>query len=131
VARSLRARRPGSAAWLVGALVVLLCLIPALPAHAGSHGSRRGAGPDDHLTDVPLQEFLERTLRGESATFGVVVQHLETGEAAAVHADRRYESASLYKLAVLQEVYRQHQHGELPWNCHHTVNQGTMGFLFF
>jgi beta-lactamase class A len=127
VARSVQARGQGAAAWLVGALVVLLCLIPALSAHAGGRGARQDAGPADHLTDVPLQEFLERTLRGESATFGVVVQHLETGEAAAVHADRRYESASLYKLAVLQEVYRQHQHGELPWNSLLTVTERHLG----
>jgi len=114
-----------SAAWLVGALVVVLLLIPAIPAHAGGRGPRPGSA--GRLTDVSLQELLERTLHGESATFGVVVQHLETGEAAAVHADRRYETASLYKLAVLQEVYRQHQHGELPWSSVLTVTERHLG----
>jgi len=38
-----------------------------------------------------------------------------------VRGERRYESASLYKLAVLYEVYRQHERGELPWNAILTV----------
>jgi beta-lactamase class A len=114
-------------AWLVGALVVLLALTPAVPVNAGGRGPRSGARPAARLTDVSLQELLERTVRGESATFGVVVQHLETGEAAAVRADRRFETASLYKLAVLHEVYRQHQHGELPWSSLLTVSERHLG----
>jgi beta-lactamase class A len=127
VARSVQASGRDAVAWLVGALVVLLALTPALPTHADGRGPRQGSRPAGRLADVPLQELLERTLRGESARFGVVVQHLETGEAAAVRADRRYETASLYKLAVLQEVYRQHQHGELPWNSVLTVSERHLG----
>ncbi|MDA1010323.1 MAG: class A beta-lactamase-related serine hydrolase [Chloroflexi bacterium] len=42
---------------------------------------------------------------------GVVVMDLATGERCAINADRTYRSASLYKLVVVAELYRQVEEG--------------------
>jgi beta-lactamase class A len=73
--------------------------------------------------DSRLQETIEYALRTEYAIFGVAIEHLETGEAAAIHSERVFEAASLYKLAVLYEVYRQQRAGRIAWDTSLAVTQ--------
>ncbi len=106
----------------------MLALPTARPAvtRASPHSGAADGRDPARLADLPLQQLLERAVLSETTLYGIAVQHLVTGEAAAVRAERRYESASLYKLAVLYEVYRQHQRGELPWNALLTVTPRHM-----
>jgi len=51
--------------------------------------------------------------RHPGVTTGVVVMDLETGDRCAINADRSYRSASLYKLVVVAELYRQVEEGDV------------------
>ncbi len=65
---------------------------------------------------TPSAEF-EGTLAAKARTFhgemGVYAKNLDTGEALAVNPDRRFPTASLIKVAVMAEVYRQIEAGKL------------------
>lgn len=63
--------------------------------------------------DPELTALIERTLGPASEHYGVVVHDLTSGRSATLHPDKVFYAASLYKLAVLYEVYRQVDDGRL------------------
>jgi beta-lactamase class A len=106
-------------ALLVGTLlaVVLPALLLPVAAIATPPPAVEGQQPES------LQQLVEWTVRDEPAVFGVIVDHLETGEAAAVNGEHGFETASLYKLAVLSELYRQLRQEEVQWDTSLAVTQ--------
>jgi beta-lactamase class A len=75
---------------------------PALPAHVA------GPLPDDAL----LARILD-TLAGATGEHSVVVHNLIDGRYAGVNQEHVYYAASLFKLGVLYEAYRQRDSGEI------------------
>lgn len=65
------------------------------------------------VPDPALQVVVEGALAPYEGAYSVVVHHLGDGRYAAVDPDRVYYAASLYKLALLLEVYRQRDAGEI------------------
>lgn len=63
--------------------------------------------------DPALQDIVNDVIGSQPGTWGVVVKKLDTGQYAAFGADRQQVSASLYKLWVLEEVYRQVREGRV------------------
>src|SRR6266550_146341 len=63
----------------------------------------------DHAS---LEKSLAERIRGFHGTMGIYARNLETGEILAVGADTRFPTASLIKLAVMAEVYRQMANGK-------------------
>ncbi|MBI3978498.1 MAG: serine hydrolase [Chloroflexi bacterium] len=63
-----------------------------------------------------LQRLVESAAAGRTGHFGVVVQHLVTGESAALNADDTFRSASLYKLPVLLTVFHDLTTGHVKWS---------------
>ncbi|MCS6802827.1 MAG: serine hydrolase [Chloroflexota bacterium] len=63
--------------------------------------------------DEELALLLSSLIRDEPAVYGIAVKHLLTGQRAAVNGDRVFEAASLYKLAVMVELYAQNAEGEV------------------
>jgi beta-lactamase class A len=63
-------------------------------------------------TNMSLQLKLENELQHVSGTFGVAVKHLQTGESAAINADRLFQLASTFKVAVLAALYRDVEAGK-------------------
>jgi beta-lactamase class A len=77
---------------------------------------------------VPLPSSSERIARlvrdelgARKGTYGVAIHHLDTGESFLQNAERPFPSASLYKLGVLYEAWRQISLGKLTLNTRVTI----------
>jgi beta-lactamase class A len=57
--------------------------------------------------DAVLEEVIRSSLGDEVDSYGVVVKNLVTGAIAEVNPHKRFETASLFKLWVMYEVYKQ------------------------
>ena len=64
-------------------------------------------------TDPVLDRLVRATLGEDAGHYGVVVKELARGTGVAINADRVFYAASLFKLAVMYEAYRQHAAGQL------------------
>jgi beta-lactamase class A len=60
-----------------------------------------------------FEKELAAKIRGFRGEMGLYAKNLDTGETIAVHADTRFPTASLIKVAVMAEVYRQMAEGKL------------------
>ncbi|MDP2675924.1 MAG: serine hydrolase [Dehalococcoidia bacterium] len=80
-------------------------VVPPLPASF--------APPRD---DAALAALVRSTLAGFEGEYSVVVRNLEDGRSASLNAGRVYYAASLFKLALLLEAYRQRDAGELDFS---------------
>ncbi len=78
--------------------------VPALPATF--------APPSE---DAALAALIRTTLASYEGTYSVVVRNLEDGRSAALNEDEVYGAASLFKLALLLEAYRQRDAGEIDF----------------
>ena len=65
--------------------------------------------------DGGLQAAIETALAGREGSYSVVVHNLANGRGASLNADKVYYAASLYKLEVLLEVFRQRDAGQLDF----------------
>lgn len=54
-----------------------------------------------------LSEVVKKSLAGSSGTYAVAIKNLKTGESFYLNEEKKFLSASLYKLWVLGEAYRQ------------------------
>jgi beta-lactamase class A len=61
----------------------------------------------------PVETVIADRVRGFHGTMGVYAKNLDTGEVIAVDADQRFPTASLIKVAVMAEVYRQIEAGRI------------------
>lgn len=71
--------------------------------------------------DSQLQSIIEDTVGNLGGNWGVAVKKLDTGQFAAFNGDTQQVSASLYKLWVLDELFRQAQAGDLDLDGYNTV----------
>ena len=71
--------------------------------------------------DAALASLVAKALGGQAGTFGVAVRNLKTGQSFTLDSDSFYPSASLYKLAVMYEVFRQNAAGGLAFDGMLTV----------
>lgn len=106
---------------------------PMTPA-AGPSGTRSLLT----VTDADLEGIVHSTLGDDRGHYGVVVKELRTGAGVAINADRTFYAASLFKLAVMYETYRQVTSGELDLDQELTVTPeaaaedlGTLDFWPF
>src|SRR6478672_327422 len=106
-----------------GLLMVLLFALlgqpytsqPATPANASTpFTSLYGSAPDE--PDSELQAIVEDVVGNLAGTWGVAVKKLDTGQYASYNGDSQQVSASLYKLWVLCELYRQYREGIVSMN---------------
>jgi D-alanyl-D-alanine carboxypeptidase (penicillin-binding protein 5/6) len=89
----------GSQKVVLRAAVCLLCVLLVSPVHAQSLGERLRPLISAHEGDV-----------------AVAIKHLKTGESFAHQADEPMPTASLIKLAVMVEAYRQASEGKVNLN---------------
>lgn len=69
--------------------------------------------PKDRLPTT-LRYHIARLLVRFRCRFGLAARHLDTGEELALNADSVFPTASVIKLAVLVELFRQAENGALP-----------------
>jgi beta-lactamase class A len=118
------------------ALAVAL-LVPAQPATAGHEGipseglpiKRQETEPARAVAALPVPdpalEAVIRTVLGSQAQrYGVVVEELRHGTGAALNPYRVFNTASLFKLLVMHEAFRQRALGRLSFREMLLVTQG-------
>ncbi|HEY8492172.1 MAG TPA: serine hydrolase [Dehalococcoidia bacterium] len=66
--------------------------------------------------DPALQSAIEAALGGEVGSYGVVAWNLSTGTGAAVNPDKVFYAASLFKLPLMHEAFRQRELGLLDFS---------------
>ncbi len=71
--------------------------VPLSPAYAPTPSHR----------DAALEEVIRSSLGDQVDSYGVVVKNLVNGALAEVNSHKRFETASLFKLWVMYEVYKQ------------------------
>src|SRR5437879_3563156 len=92
-----------------------------------------GRRPREETTMSNARREIDRSLAELSDHFsgrlGIAARHLGTGEELTVHADESFPTASSIKIAVLIELYRQAQAGELSLRERqkYTVRDRTLG----
>ena len=92
-------------------MVVSLGWLDGAPAVPDLPSSFAGPSPDSGL-----HAAVESALAGREGVYSVVVHNLANGRYAELNADPVYYAASLYKLEVLIEAYRQRDAGELDFS---------------
>lgn len=106
-------------------------LVMALPA-VGSGQSSWQEAPTRRLDDAceapclaapdsELESLILEVLGPQADHYGVVVEHLERATGASVNSDKLFESASLFKLGVMHEVFRQRESGQLRFDEQLTI----------
>lgn len=80
---------------------------------------RFGSGPS--VPDAGLQAIVDSVVGELPGTWGIAVKKLDTGQYAAFKGDTQQVSASLYKLWVLSELYRQIAEGTVSLDSSETV----------
>ena len=70
-----------------------------------------------------LAKVIIGSLRGKQGTFGVAVKNLATGETATLNADHQFEAASLYKVPVMYEAFKQWRAGTVSFSEELTVSE--------
>ena len=84
-----------------------------LPMQDADAGPEPAAGEPRLLTSPALATLVQQHLGGLRGVFGVAIKALDSGQGALLNADREFPSASLFKLPVMYEVYRQRDAGRL------------------
>ncbi|HET6314350.1 MAG TPA: serine hydrolase [Chloroflexia bacterium] len=80
---------------------------------------RFGSAPS--VPDAGLQAIVDGVVGELPGTWGVAIKKLDTGQYASFNADERQVSASLYKLWVLGELFRQVAEGTVSLDSRETV----------
>ena len=89
------------------------------------------------LEDPALAALIRTTLSGYQGAYSVVVRNLKDGRTASFNEGQVYRAASLFKLALLLEAYRQRDAGEIDFSELLTLDEelveeydfGTLEFL--
>jgi beta-lactamase class A len=84
-----------------------------LPMQAAEIGREPAAGTPPLVASAALATLVQQHLGGLHGVFGVAIQALDSGEGALLNADREFPAASLFKLPVMYEVFRQRDAGRL------------------
>jgi beta-lactamase class A len=71
----------------------------------------------------PLEAAVASKIRAFPGEMGLYAKNLDTGEVVAVNADQRFPTASLIKVAVMAEVYRQMAAGKFGKNTPVTLHE--------
>ncbi|MGD9891799.1 MAG: serine hydrolase [Dehalococcoidia bacterium] len=107
-----------------------------LPATIPSPGP--AAPPLLTATDTELERIVRGTVGDDDDHYAVVVKELRQGTGVSINAERIYYAASLFKLAVMYEAFRQDGTGELDLGGELTVTPeaaaedlGTLDFWPF
>lgn len=80
--------------------------------------------------DEALEVLIEETLADREGSYSVVVHHLKDGRYAALNEGQVYYAASLFKLGLLLEAYRQREAGELDFEQRLTLDKEYLQYDF-
>jgi beta-lactamase class A len=95
---------------------------PATPTRPASTGAVGLQSTQDALLRAPfLPDFalaaeVSAHVAGQSGRYGVAIKNLRTGQGVLIDPDGEYEAASLFKLPVMFEVFKQREAGLLSFD---------------
>jgi beta-lactamase class A len=93
-----------------------------MPAHQlACNALEKGSTVDQHIEPAQLRSAIEREIAKFSGEFGFFARNLVSGESAGYRADAVMPTASVIKLCVLCELYRQASEGHLDLLSRHEV----------
>jgi beta-lactamase class A len=92
-------------------LISLAPLVAQTPRNAPGANSAPLAGGGTRNSD--LQKRLDAELAGSGAVWGVSIRHVERNEGAGVRETEPFQTASVFKLGVLLELFNEAQQGKL------------------
>lgn len=75
-----------------------------------------------------LESVLEDVLGEEIDQYGIVVRELRSGTGIAINAERVFYAASLFKIAIMHEAFRQREAGRLDFEETLAVTEDAMEF---
>lgn len=82
------------------------------------------------VDDPALAAAIQKAIAGYEGSYSVVVRNLEDGRTASVDGSRVYTAASLYKVALLLEAYRQRDAGEVDFSELLTLTEEYVAYDF-
>jgi beta-lactamase class A len=93
-------------------------------------GELRWVGPDvmPFVPDPGLAAQVNQRIAGRSGRYGIAIKDLRTGRGVLIDSDGRYEAASLFKLSVMYEVFKQREAGALSFSEPLTLTQRHVDF---
>ncbi len=93
-------------------------------------GELRWVSPDvpAFVQDPILAAQVNQRIAGRSGRYGIAIKDLRTGRGVLVDSDGRYEAASLFKLSVMYEVFKQREAGTLSFSEPLTFTQRHVDF---
>jgi beta-lactamase class A len=102
-----------------------------MAAASGVSTGQHGVAPEAPYqfltaTDPVLERVVRTALDGRLDHYSVVVKELTQGTGVAINADRAFYAASLFKLGVMYEAYRQAEAGQLPLDKELTVTREAL-----
>lgn len=108
-------------------LLAIACALVVIPlaSAAGVPSAAAGQSPDQAVADNSelLQIIRGDMARAGSGRFGVAVKYLPTGQTVYWNADESYRSASLYKVFVMYEAFRQQRAGAISFSNTMVITQ--------
>lgn len=78
----------------------------------------------------PIEQIVKNILKENTSDYSVYIKNLKTGERYYLNEDKQYETASLYKLWVMAEAYRQIETGILKKEDILTANVSDLNQKF-
>ncbi len=96
--------------------IALLAAVVAWSSPAAAQPPQRPAAPIDRLRSA-----IERIADDVSATWGIYVKSLETGEEVAIGADRQMDTMSVIKIPLMAEVFQQIKDGRFALTDKYTL----------
>jgi beta-lactamase class A len=96
---------------------------PVLDAQSPDVARDEPPGAKELVADPALAAIVQQQLGEQRGLFGVAIKDLDTGQGVLVQADREFPAASLFKLLVLYEVYRQRDLGRLSFTERLTLSE--------
>ena len=71
-------------------------------------GNRKNSGS----AAIEIERLVNKTKTGRSLEVGLYAKHLETGDVIEINPDRVFPTASVFKVPVMAEVFRQARAGK-------------------
>jgi beta-lactamase class A len=105
-------------------------LMPIRPPAQEGPSQLRWAGPEPapFAHDAGLAARVTERIAGRSGRYGIAIKDLRSGRGVLVDADSRYEAASLFKLSVMFEVFKQREAGTLSFAEQLLITQRHVDF---
>lgn len=112
-------------------LLATMLAYKKLTPSSSSRGLLMQAAPTPTAVPTPtpqpnsngLQQTVQNALQGTQGLYGIAIKNLKTNEYYGLHADQSFASGSLYKLWVMNIIYKEIEQGKM--NPHETLSKNA------